>query len=391
MNKVAVLGGGPAGAFTAERLARAGMHVTLLDEKLAWEKPCGGGLTYKAYHQYPFLIDNDTPKKTLTRTRLASPKAGSAELELTRPILIYSRYELNNMLLRRAGQAGAQVEKTRVTDLSRSGSGWRLRTLGGDIEADFCVVANGARNALNGVGTEWTAGNKMVALGYFIPVDREHIDIQFLPGYAGYIWIFPRNGHLSAGICAKGSTSQALRRILETYLADNGIPLKGATFYGHVIPSLEKPQWRSNRVAGPGWLAVGDAAGLVDPVTGEGLYYAMRSADLAAGAILADASQPEMAYRRSLQHEFLDEMELASRLANRLYLGRFLYGDVPSRMIQFMRRSPTLCHILQDLFAGTQGYLDLKARLMESLNGTLRDVLINFYFRRVVPAAGNRS
>ena len=64
-------GAAPAGAFTAERLARAGMRVTLIDEKLAWEKPCGGGLTYKAYNQYPFLFDNDTPKKILSRTRLA--------------------------------------------------------------------------------------------------------------------------------------------------------------------------------------------------------------------------------------------------------------------------------------------------------------------------------
>jgi geranylgeranyl reductase family protein len=390
MSRIAVLGGGPAGAFTAERLARAGMRVTLIDEKLAWEKPCGGGLTYKAYNQYPFLFKNDTPKKILSRTRLASSRAGAAELELTRPILIYSRFDLNNLLLRRAEQAGAQIEKTRVTDLSRTGEGWRLRTLAGDIDSDFCVIANGARNALRDVGTEWTSANKMIALGYFIPVDRDHIDIQFLSGFAGYIWVFPRQGHLSAGICAKGASSQVLRRILEAYLAENNIPLKDSTFYGHVIPSLEKPQWRSNRVAGAGWLAVGDAAGLVDPVTGEGLYYAMRSGDLAAEAILSETKQPELAYRSSLQQEFLDEMEIASRLASRLYLGKFLYGDVPSRMIQFMRRSPTLCHILQDLFAGTQGYLDLKARLMESLNGTIRDVLINWYFRRVVPAASTR-
>jgi len=390
MSRVAVLGGGPAGAFTAERLARAGMRVTLIDEKLAWEKPCGGGLTYKAYNQYPFLIDNDTPKKILTRTRLASPKSGSADLQLTRPILIYSRYEFNNMMLRRADHAGAQIEKARVTELTRQGSGWRLRTPAGDMSADFCVIANGARNGLREVGTEWTANNKMVALGYFIPVDREHIDIQFLPGYAGYIWVFPRNGHLSAGICAKGATSQALRKILESYLAENGIPLKDSTFYGHVIPSLERPQWRSNRVAGPGWLAVGDAAGMVDPVTGEGLYYALRTGDLAAQSILAETQQPETEYRAALQHEFVDEMEVASRLASRLYLGRFLYGDVPSRMIQFMRRSPTLCLILQDLFAGTQGYLDLKTRLVQSLNGTLRDVLISLYFRRVVPAADTR-
>ena len=74
MKRVAVLGGGPAGAFAAEQLASAGLSVVVLDEKLAWEKPCGGGLTYKAYQQYPFLIDNDTPKKLIHDTTLSAPK-----------------------------------------------------------------------------------------------------------------------------------------------------------------------------------------------------------------------------------------------------------------------------------------------------------------------------
>ena len=384
MSHIAVLGGGPAGSFTAERLARAGMRVTLIDEKLAWEKPCGGGITYKAYKQYPFLIDNNMAKKTVTRACLSADSAGSAAIELTRPLLIYSRYELNNLLLRRAESAGAQIEKIRVTGLIRSSSGWVLKTPSGGITADYCVVANGARNALRDVGTEWSSSNKMVALGYFIPGERHQIDIHFIPGFAGYIWMFPRNGHLSAGICGKGEASQYLRRRLEAYLADRGIGLKDATFYGHVIPSLERPEWRSNRVAGEGWLAVGDAAGLVDPVTGEGLYYAVRSADLAADAILASSGGPEHQYRGALHHEFTDEMELASRLAIRLYLGKFLCRDVPSRMIQLMRNSPTFSYVLQDLFAGTQGYLNLKVRLLGSLNGTLKDIALGPFCRRAI-------
>ena len=64
MKTVAVLGGGPAGSFAAERLAQAGLKTVLFDEKLAWEKPCGGGLTYKAYSEYPFLSRIRRPKKT---------------------------------------------------------------------------------------------------------------------------------------------------------------------------------------------------------------------------------------------------------------------------------------------------------------------------------------
>jgi geranylgeranyl reductase family protein len=385
MKRVAVLGGGPAGAYAAERLANAGLKTILIDEKLAWEKPCGGGITYKAYSQYPFLLENGTPKKVVHRAYLASSKAGTAPLDLTRPLVIYSRYELNQMLLRRAESAGASIEKTRVLGIERRAAHWRLKTRSGVLDADYCIVATGARNALRDVGTEWCAADTMMALGYYIPVEQDHVDIRFFPGFEGYIWIFPRNNHLSAGICGKGQPAQALRARLERYLTEKGISLKGATFYGHVLPSLEKPAWLCNRVAGDGWMAVGDAAGLVDPMTGEGLYYAVRSADLASKVLLSESPHPVEDYRSLLRREFTDDLELASRLAKRLFLGTFIYADVPGRMIQLVRRSPTFSAIIQDLFAGTQNYLDLKSRLIDNLNGTLREVLMNFYFRRLVP------
>ncbi len=84
MKTVAVLGGGPAGATAAERLARSGLRTIILDEKLAWEKPCGGGITYKAYSQYPYLFDNDTPKKVVTDTFLAAPKSGAFKMRRSR-------------------------------------------------------------------------------------------------------------------------------------------------------------------------------------------------------------------------------------------------------------------------------------------------------------------
>ena len=385
MKRVAVLGGGPAGAFAAEKLASAGLNTIVIDEKLAWEKPCGGGLTFKAYSQYPFLIENETPKKIINRTYLSSVKGGTACLELTKPIVIYSRFELNGMLLKRAERAGALIEKTRVYNLERRSKGWLLHTRSGKIDADYCIVATGARNPLKAVGTEWSAADTMVALGYYIPYNQDHVDIQFFPNFEGYIWVFPRNGHLSAGICGKGEPAHVMRSRLERYLSDKGIPLTGATFYGHVLPSLEKPAWRSNRVAGEGWAAVGDAAGLVDPVTGEGLYYAVRSADLATKVVLAESAHPVEDYKAALRREFILDLELASRLAKRLFLGKFLYSDVTARMIQFMRRSPTFCNIVQDLFAGTQNYLDLKKRLKENLNGTVREALMNLYFRKLVP------
>jgi geranylgeranyl reductase family protein len=390
MKRVAVLGGGPAGAFAAEQLASAGMRVLLVDEKLAWEKPCGGGLTYKAYSRYPFLINNDTPKRFVTETTLAAPRAGEVGLKLDEPLVIYSRYDLNRMLLERAERAGAQIEKTRVTGLERYGSGWHLRTPQGTVDADFCIVATGARNPLRDVGTQLKPEDAMSALGYYIPGDQEKIDIQFLPHLEGYIWVFPRCGHLSVGICAKGEPAVALRKRLEDYMTRRGLAWKGAAFYSHLLPSLETKSWKSNRVAGEGWMAVGDAAGLVDPITGEGLYYAIRSADLAARALLADSRELAGAsYKKLLRHDFAADLEFGSRLARRVFLGKFLFSPVPARMVQFTRRSPRFSAIVRDLFAGKQPYIGLKKRLFANLNPSLREIALSFAGIR--PSAGGRA
>ena len=115
-------------------------------------------------------------------------------------------------------------------------------------------------------------------------------------------------------------------------MAGRGICWKDAAFYSHLLPSLDTSSWKKNRVAGDGWMAVGDAAGLVDPITGEGLYYAMRSGDLAAqsaagrrGGLRRSAQR----YRRLLRRDFAADLEFGSRLAKRVFLGRFLFGSVP--------------------------------------------------------------
>ena len=394
MKTVAVLGGGPAGAFAAERLAQAGLKTIVFDEKLAWEKPCGGGLTYKAYHEYPFLIENDTPKRLVRETSIAAPKAGEVTMSLEHPLVIYSRMDLNRMLLDRAERSGAAIEKTRVLGIERQDRGWRLRTRSGTADADFCIVATGARNPLREVGTQWSAKDTMCALGYYVSASQERIDIQFLPQLEGYIWVFPRCGHLSVGICGKGEPAQSLRARLEAYMNERGISWKGATFYSHMLPSLESPGWRKNRVAGDGWLAVGDAGGLVDPITGEGLYYAMRSGDLASRVVIDDAHgllEKAAAYRALLAREFAVDLEFAATLAKRVFLGSFLCSSVPARMIQFMRRSPRFRGLMQDLFAGTQPYLELKSRLLRNLNGTLQEVLMNLFLNRVIPENSRAS
>ena len=114
MADIAIVGGGPSGAMCGAELARAGHTVNIFDKHLAWEKPCGGGLTHKAIQNFPFLLDNPYPKKLVSSIELISSDDHRATLDLTNPIVIYSRKVLNGMLLERAAEAGCKVHQAHV-------------------------------------------------------------------------------------------------------------------------------------------------------------------------------------------------------------------------------------------------------------------------------------
>ena len=235
------------------------------------------------------LLENNTPKKIVTDTMLSAPKSGAFKMHLTRPLLIYSRIDLNRMLLNRAEAAGAELEKERVLGLDRGSNNWRIRTRSGTIDADYCVVATGARNPLRDVGTQYTAEDTMYALGYWVPTDQAHIDIQFLPNLEGYIWVFPRAGPSFGWHLRQGRIGAVLARSAGTLHGRN------AAFRAARLSSMATCCLLWNRAAGAtiawpamGGLPLGDAGGLVDPITGEGLYYAIRSGDLASQILLND-------------------------------------------------------------------------------------------------------
>ena len=132
-------------------------------------------------------------------------------------------------------------------------------------------------------------------------------------------------------------------------------------------------------------MAVGDAGGLVDPITGEGLYYAMRSGDLASQVLLNEdcpAETKAQAYRNLLHRDFAADLEFGATLAKRVFLGRFLFNTIPTRMVGYLRRSPSFRAVIEDLFARTQPYLDLKSRLLKNLSGTLAEVAMNLFARQ---------
>ncbi|HUX68603.1 MAG TPA: FAD-dependent oxidoreductase [Terriglobales bacterium] len=380
---LAVIGGGPAGALCAAELAAAGQAVVLLDEKLAWEKPCGGGITDKALRQFPFLRDAAFPHNPVAECELTSPAGRSVVLALDRSVAIFSRRTLNGLLLERARRAGAAIVHDRVVGLEADDRGWRLQLRqGAPQRARAVVVAAGARNPFRRLPAPLGPAEWMATAGYYLPLERlpwpaQRMAVRFLPALEGYIWSFPRGDHASVGICGALGTppAAALRQRLEQALAQWGIAWGGAPFYAHLLPAPSRASLRRARFAGASpqpWALIGDAAGLVDPITGEGLFYALRSATLLAQAWAQAGDRPAPdAYLAGLRRELLPELEAAAALAPRFYHGRFLGAAVLERMVLFSQRSARFRQLLCDLFSGAQGYLGLRARLYRQLLPTL--------------------
>jgi flavin-dependent dehydrogenase len=394
MAEIVIVGGGPSGAMCGAELARAGNSVHIFDEHLAWEKPCGGGLTYKATQRFPFLLDNPLPKKLIREVEIIGAENQRAKLQLEQPIVIYSRTVLNGLLLDRAQEAGCQVHQQRIQNIDTSSDKPRYSLQGEWRTADFVVLAGGARNQLLPETRALKPDELEMTQGYFVPQTAEQIIIKFLPEFEGYIWSFPRADHISLGICGSmaAQTSTELRSHLHTFASAEKFATDNAKFYSHVLPSPQVRTLADRAVIGRNWAMCGDAAAWVDPLTGEGLFYALRSGELL-GRSIAEGC-PEL-YPSRVRASFSLELEIAARIVRRFYRGSFLGCSVTTRMVQFLQRNAVFRQLLSDLFCGTQDYSSLKQRVLGHLGGTLSQFVssvLNFdkpapKLRRTVPAA----
>jgi flavin-dependent dehydrogenase len=210
--------------------------------------------------------------------------------------------------------------------------------------------------------------------------------VAFLPDWVGYAWAFPRIDHVSFGIATTQDAfdheklDDLLWVFMESYYEvtrtgslrmqlwkrkhdqDDSKLRQTAERYAARIPGLAPRTWDTRKACGEGWALLGDAAGFADPVTGEGIYYAIRSAELFADAYLA--GEP-LSYESRWREDFGAELKRASQMRRRFY-GNFWGAPFTDRMIEFARGHRGIRKVLGKLVAGDQGYTDLKKKLARS-------------------------
>ena len=283
-----VVGAGPAGSATAIRLARDGARVLLADRaRFPRDKPCGGGLTGRAVRELPVDVSpvvEDVVRTLEVRLRYRKRFERRSEAPL---VLMTQRRRLDAFLVEQATAAGADFrDGATVEGLTVEPDGAALTVDGRRVHGRVVVGADGvngklARVAGIGGGTLYgiaLEGNGPLPAGQ---QGRASVELGVVPG--GYGWVFPKDGHANYGVGGWASEGPLLREHLRRLCEAHGVELSSLTdLHGRRLPIRRTTAARRGPV-----ILVGDAAGLVDPLSGDGIYEALVSARLASAAILA--------------------------------------------------------------------------------------------------------
>jgi len=292
-----VVGGGPAGSLTAYHLAKAGVRTAVLDaQAFPRDKTCGGGLQHRAALRIPF--DWRPALRSELDGVCFSFQCGPRFLKTHGAPLVYGilRREFDALLLDHARAAGACVtERCRVSGITANGEEHTtIDTSNGPVRARFVVGADGANSVVRQFVARRSDYYWNVAISCEVPeeccrpgaVDSSTMRIDWATLASGYGWIFPKRGYLNIGVGGPPVVGRLLRpylaRLLETERILKPGAGEGLQFRGHQLPSLlpGTPLSRGNV------LLAGDAAGLVDPMTGDGISCALHSAGILSDTLL---------------------------------------------------------------------------------------------------------
>jgi len=397
---VAIVGGGPAGAWAARRLALAGARVAVFDGSHPREKRCGGGLTARAVALVSdavslqdldglavslFRLETATGDRHATSVTLNSPASQGA------PLVVVSRARLDGALVAAAVQAGAAIVKERVVDVEVGSDRVRLRTASGTHDASFVVGADGVTSLVRRrLGAPFTRSQLVSAAGFYVHTSHgSEAVIRFGGDRPGYLWALPRHECLAVGIGAPAGmvTSAQLQSEAAAWLHEAGLAGAGRLEpYAWPIPSLAVDDLDQQRPADDRWALVGDAAGLADALTGEGIYYALRSGELIASALVASRERPASRYLAGLARQLYPELRRAAALRARFFTPAFI-----ALLVRALADSPAIRTVMVDLIMGAQPYRGLRGRLLRTGELTLAWRLLALLLREqptVVPPTG---
>ena len=362
MYDVIVIGGGVAGCITAYCLGVEGVKVLILEkEALPRYKTCGGGVVSRAVKLIPFEIDLAIERKIHSADIFDHDNNLHFHIERYKPIInMTMRENLDYYLLAKAvGNDAKFKDKILVTDLINKDNGVEIITDKDKYFAKYVICADGATGISTKVLGLRNNYRKVPAVEYEVYVPEElfnkfstsaRFDFGLLPH--GYGWVFPKKEHLSIGLGNMYDDKANLNDYLKAYLKELGITESTKVEkHGYFIPiQPKKKKFTFGRI-----FLTGDAAGLADPLTAEGISYAIETGIYAADSIL----EGKMDLNKVTDHYNKKIKNLIGELRNSRFLSNFVYSSPSVRKFILKRYGGRLSELMTDIFTGESSYSKL--------------------------------
>jgi geranylgeranyl reductase family protein len=377
---VVVVGGGPAGSLAAFTLAARGVRVVLLDKKrFPRDKPCGGGIRYSVFRRFPgltTLLRSTVAIHEIRKVLMESPGGATVLATSERPFYVtLRRTEFDAALLTAARAGGAEVvEGERVSDIERTAEGLTVRTIAGTaVRARIVVGADGVNSivalaagltrgfAENGLAIDTMEETELAELS---TVDSDTMYVAYgYKGWPGYGYVFPKTAHVDAGVGfllsffkreLSCSPYEHHRRFLEEAVDKNWVSGRSnrANFKAYRLP-LGGPLARTYA---DGVLLAGDAAGFVNAYTGEGIYYAMVTGQLAGDAAASALAEGDVSAARLAAYQVAWQREIGEELTDSLRIQRrlFTHPRLVDRIIRTAAADLELCRLFAAVALGEE-------------------------------------
>ncbi|MFH1161261.1 MAG: geranylgeranyl reductase family protein [bacterium] len=359
---VIIAGAGPAGTMAARELALHGLDVLIL-EKAAFPryKVCGGGLTHKILKEIAFEL---TPviETVIYSVRFSCHFRETFTHRSSEPLMVCTmRDQLDQLLLEKAKEAGARVLfGEHVSALEEKANSVIVRTRERSFSCRLLLGADGASSMVAHASGLRTHLLPQLAWEAEVEAGREQID-QFsqtvfldwgtFPG--GYGWIFPKKDHFSVGVGGPASLSRQMKPYYEKFIRSTGIGFTHTrSMKAWPIPVKgRKSLFHTRRIQ-----VLGDAAGLTDPLTGEGIYYAIRSGKIAAAAgydFLQGRAATLQRYSDEVNEVLMPEILEANRI-------KTIFNAVPFRIHRLVRDRERVWNAFGKILRGERNYMDVK-------------------------------
>ena len=373
MNKLdhdlVIVGAGPCGSFLAYRLATLGIKPLVLEKcQLPRDKTCAGGVTVRACSLFPFKIE-ECVEETIFGVRLSFKRRVKAVRTYPQPLAyMVSRPRFDAWLAARAAAAGATIQTgIEVRHVELLERGVKVTMAGGSLVTPLLVAADGATSAVvRSLGWKANFEYGVGVNGQVRPGPERLGEWAGLMGLdygvaGGYAWVFPKADHLSVGAGGSLRVARGLRTYSQKLAGAYHLCQAGQPAMGGALMPVRRPGSPLSR----GRIAlVGDAAGVIDPLTGEGLYYGLRSSLLALPAILAvlrGDAEDLRAYDRALESELSGELKIARKIQK-------LNSLTPRIFFYWLQHNDRFWRAFCRLLRGEKTY----ASLRESLSPVLR-------------------